>query len=387
MTIRVLCAIGSMSGGGSERQMLGVLKHLDRRLFSPELYLVSPMGELLAEVPEDVPVHSFQERHPEPVGKLPGAGFRARIRNLALLLEERKIDVIYDRTYHMTLITAGAARLRPTPRVSVIVVDNGRDFEINKERFRWIKRRLMRKAYLTADVVLAVSEGVRTAAAQYHCLPMEKIQTFYNFFDVEKIDRLSALGLPESLPRDESRFLIVAAGRLHPQKGFDVLIEAVRRVVWDMGQPGLELWILGEGELRGGLEQQIQEAKLQQHVRLLGFQDNPLRFYRAADLFCLSSRYEGMPNALVEAMLCETPVLATDCPSGPREILQGGLFGRLVPVENPQALAEAITDALQHPTDWKQLTGKAQEHIHTTFSLESGIQRLERILQDASGKS
>ena len=382
--IRVLCAIGTMSGGGSERQMLGVLQHLDRRVFAPELYLVSPIGELLAEVPEDVPVHSFEHRHPQPVGRLPGAGFRARIRDLAKLLEERRIDVIYDRTYHMTLITAGAAKIRPTPRVSVIVTDIHRDFALSRERFRWIKRRLMRNAYLTADVVLAVSEGARESAIRFHDLPPEKIQTLYNFFDLAKIDRLANEALPESLQRNDENFLIVAAGRLHEAKGYDLLIEAVRILVQERGQTRLELWILGEGELRRDLDRQIRESRLENHVRLLGFQDNPLRFLRAADLYCLSSRYEGMPNALVEAMLCGTPVIATDCQSGPREILEEGAFGRLVPPEDPRALADAMAEAIADPLTGKSRTLAARRQIEEKFSLEIGLEKLSKILTRAA---
>lgn len=385
MTIKVLCAIGTMSGGGSERQMLGVLRHLDRRQFSPELYLVTPTGELMQDIPADVPVHSFQDRHKRPIGKLPGAGFRARIRDLAQLLEERKIDVIYDRTYHMTLITAGATRLRPTPRVSVIVTDNRRDFEINTERFRWIKRRLMRKAYLTADLVLAVSQGARESAMQYHGLPAEKIRTFYNLFDAEHILQQAAVPLPVSCSRSDGRFLVVALGRLHPAKGYDVLIEAVRQVVYELQQPQVELWILGEGELRKPLEQQIHEAQLERHVRLLGFQDNPHQFLRAADLYCLSSRYEGMPNALVEALLCGTPVLATDCQSGPREILEDGLLGQLVPPEDPKSLANAIADAMLNTSAWKERTPLAQEQTESRFSMALGISNLAEILQAVVG--
>jgi glycosyltransferase involved in cell wall biosynthesis len=123
---------------------------------------------------------------------------------------------------------------------------------------------------------------------------------------------------------------------------------------------------------------------LGRHVRLLGFQANPLCFLRAADLYCLSSRYEGMPNALVEAILCGTPVIATDCQSGPREILQEGALGRLVPAESPQALAEAIADAIAHPSEWKSLAPIARKQVEDRFSLPAGMDRLSKILNDAA---
>ncbi|HMC09690.1 MAG TPA: glycosyltransferase, partial [Pirellulaceae bacterium] len=184
--IRVLFAIGEMSGGGSQRQMIGILQRLDRTRFEPQLYLVSPGGELLSEVPADVQIRAFGNRHQPPCCIYPGQAHRARVRDLATVLHEQRIDLIYDRTYHMTLIAAGAANLRPTPRISVIVTDPERDFETNAERFRFVKRMLLRRAYQTADRVVAVSEGVRQAALKRYALAPEKTLTLYNVFDIER---------------------------------------------------------------------------------------------------------------------------------------------------------------------------------------------------------
>jgi glycosyltransferase involved in cell wall biosynthesis len=383
MKQRVLFAIDEMSGGGSQRQILGILKHLNRQNFEPELYVVSDHGELLSEVPADVPIHIFERRHSAPIGRLPGSGFRARARDLAKLLDERQIQLIYDRTYHTTLITGAATRKRPTPRISVIVTDPKLDFDTNPERFRRIKRRLLRNAYRDADVVAAVSEGVRTAAAAYHRIPLDRIETVYNFFDVDQIDRLSRQELPGQQARDKNVFGVAAAGRLHRQKGFDVLIAAAREVVHEYGHQQFSLVILGTGESRSQLEQQLREARLEAHVQLAGFQINPLPIYRDSDLFVLSSRYEGMPNALVEAMLCEVPVISTDCPSGPSEILQGGQLGGLVPVEDASALAAAIDDAITNHPQWQQRSEEARARIVERFSAESGIERVAELFERA----
>src|SRR5439155_1718140 len=158
-------------------------------------------GELLPEVPADVPVHIFGERHRSQLWLYPGQAHLARVADLASVLKEQNIDILYDRTYHMTLIAAGAAKRRPTRRVSVIVTDPKRDFETNPERFRFLKRRLLRQAYQTADRVVAVSEGVRKAACAHYGLMPEKTVTLHNFFDIERIDRLMA----EPLPPDEAR--------------------------------------------------------------------------------------------------------------------------------------------------------------------------------------
>jgi glycosyltransferase involved in cell wall biosynthesis len=375
-----LFAIDEMSGGGSQRQMIGILRKLDRTRFEPQLYLVSPVGELLEEVPADVPVHVFGKRHRLPRWTYPGQGFLARIRDLADVLREQQIDLIYDRTYHMTLVASPATKRRPTPRIPVIVTDPKLDFETNVEWLRSLKRFLLKRAYQTADRVVAVSEGVRKAAVERYGLAPDKTLTLYNFFDIERIDCLMAEPLPPEETRPNGEWVeIVAAGRLHPQKGFLFLLEAVRDLVQNRGQRQIRLRILGTGPQQRELSDYVAEHGLAPHVSLAGFQANPLPYFRQADLFCLSSLYEGMPNALVEAVLCGVPVLATDCPSGPAEILDGGRLGRLVPPADARALADAIEDAIIHRDGWQSLVGPARSHIEHEFSAAAGIQRLEEL--------
>jgi glycosyltransferase involved in cell wall biosynthesis len=384
--LRLLLAIGEFSGGGSQRQMIGILQRLDRTRFQPYLYLVSPGGDLLPEVPADVPVFTFAERNRQTGWWYPGQAHAARVRDLTEVLRQERIDIVYDRTYHMTLITAPAARQTQTARLSVIVADPNLDIDTNRERFRPIKRRLLTQAYRTADRVLAVSDGVRQAAIDYYALQSDQVTTLYNFFDIERIDRRMSESLPTAEQKQVGRFEIVAAGRLHPQKGFADLLAAVRDLVHDRGRKQIHLRILGTGSLEDELRSYIVQHQLESHVTLAGFHENPLPFFRQADLFCLPSLYEGMPNALVEAMLCRVPVLAADCPSGPREILQDGRLGRLSPPANPRALADAIDDAILHPETWQRLVPAARAHIEQQFSPQSGIQALESLFTDIAAK-
>jgi glycosyltransferase involved in cell wall biosynthesis len=378
--IRVLFAIGEMSGGGSQRQLIGILQRLNRTRFEPQLYLVSPGGELLAEVPADVPVHVFAERCKQRRWFFPGQAHRARVRDLADVLTEQSIDLIYDRTYHMTLIAAGAVRRRPTKRVSVIVTDPQRDFATNPERFRAVKRLLLKRAYHSADRVAAVSEGVRRAAIEHYHLPPEKTLTLYNSFDIERIDRLMEERLPPGeTHRGSDWFEIVAAGRLHPQKGFVYLLDAIRELIHERGRSNIHLRILGTGQQEPALRQKIDTCRVQSNVTLAGFRPNPLPYYRQADLFCLSSLYEGMPNALVEAMFCRVPVLATDCPSGPREVLDNGRLGRLVPSADSHALAAAIEDAAINRDQWRSLTASARSYIADKFAPRTSMELLEEL--------
>ncbi len=371
-----------MSSGGSQQQILGILKRLDRARFLPELFTLAPQGELLSSVPSDVPIHISDIRSPPTrwTKIFSPLAYRRRVTDLERLLQERRIDAVYDRTYHMTLITSAATRRNQIPRASVIVTDPQLDFETNPERFRWIKRRLLRAAYLRANAVFSVSEGVREDATKYYRLPADKVETFENCFDVDDLRNRSLETLPQHLaPTDRSR--AVAAGRLHEQKGFDLLIEATRQIVFSRSQPNIEVLIVGSGQLYDQLTSLIQQTGLANHVRLVGYLPNPLPLFRSADLFCLPSRYEGMPNVLVEALCSDVPVLAADCPSGPREILEGK-WGTLVPSGDADALAGGIVEIMQNTDTVQGQVLQARSRIRERFDFGPGIQRLqERLLR------
>ena len=377
--IRVLFAIGSLEGGGSERQLIGILRHLDRRRFAPLLYLVRREGALLSEVPPDVPVIAFQDDYRQPRLYIPGRIHRAQVCHMVEVIRRETIDVVYDRTYNMTIITGEATRKTHTPRVSVVVTDPATDFENNSSGFPRVRRRLLNRAYRTADRLLAVSEGVRRATVNHHALPDSQVVTIENFLDVERIE--ASLQGAARRPVDDGPFEIVGVGRLHPQKGFDILIEALALLnSKDLPEP-VHLSIVGIGPAEAELRKLTAARELDACVSFEGFVENIPRRLRDAHLYCLSSRYEGMPNVVLEALYCGVPVLATDCPSGPREILCNGKYGRLVAPGNVIALAEAIADALTDYPCWQSIVAVAREHVCRRFGPKAGIARLEEVLE------
>ncbi len=379
--IRVLFAIGSLAGGGSERQIVNILRHIDRSKFEPHLYLVNRTGEFLSQVPDDVEIASFVEPANAGALNLPGLAHRAQVTHVENCLREKQIDVLYDRTPHMTLISAPACRRTNTPRLSTIVCDPEHDLRESFTRFRWIKERLLRKAYRTADCVIANSQSLSEASQSGFGLSRTQVVTISNGFDFEEISRLSEASEDAlTLKQTEATYHLVAVGRLHPQKGLVDLINAVHELNQRRVERRVELSLIGQGPERESLMQRVDELDLGQQVRFTGFLSNPYRAIRTADLFCLTSLYEGMPNVLVEAMSLGVPVLSTDCPHGPRDILQGGELGTLVPCRDSKKIADGIEQAIASASNRDIQTAKAKESVLSRFSIGPTTRSLEELL-------
>ena len=386
--IRVVFAIGAMHGGGSERQLLLLLRHLDRKLFEPFLYLVYKSGPLLDQIPSDVPVTSFDTRVTSSQIYLPGLMHSRRVRDYARYLKEVSADVSYDRTFLMTLISAAGAQKVGVPNVSTIVTDPETGFAPVAGRFQWFKRRILHRLYNKSAQVLAVSDGAREAAIRFYGIRPDRILTLRNGVDTDWVLEQSTQPIDNDWwTRDKqietaSRVVrIVSAGRLNQQKGFHLLIDALVQVRQKIHDVELRLAILGDGPHRESLEQQIADLKLSDVVHLPGFQGNAIAWYRSADVFVLPSLVEGMPNVLLEAMACGTPVISSDCHSGPAEILGGGRYGRLVPPGNINALRESLTAALLDPAGIRQTAAIAQSHVAEEWSARAATKRLEEIFR------
>ena len=203
-----------------------------------------------------------------------------------------------------------------------------------------LMRMVMRRVYPQADLLSAVSAGAAASLAADLGLPQGQVEVLPNSIDLSEIQAMRSQDADHRwLGADQQTPVFVSVGRLEPVKGYCNLLQAV--ALYKEQHP-VKLILVGEGSQRNALETQRRSLGLEDSVDLPGFVKNPIPLVAAADAFVLSSRSEGQGMVLLEAMAVGTPIVATDCPSGPRELLDGGKAGLLVPVDDPAAMAEAM---------------------------------------------
>jgi glycosyltransferase involved in cell wall biosynthesis len=238
---------------------------------------------------------------------------------------------------------------------------------------RQILRCLMWSLRNVADGHVAASRGAADDLAQVVGVPKEKIHVLYNPPIDDDIISLSHCAVDHPWIVKRTAPVLVSVARLVEQKGLDVLVSAMQIV---NRERVVRLIVLGEGNLRDKLEKQALDLGVDKIIDFHGHVGNPFAFMRNADLFVLSANYEGFANVVAEALACGCPVVSTDAPSGPKEILSGGKFGALVPVRQPEALAKAILAALDNCHDKTKLSERGMQ-----FHVENVTTHLLSILK------
>lgn len=311
--------------------MVSLTGRLDRSRFEPHLAALEAAGPCLGEVPPDVPLHDLHTRR-----------VRRAVVAVARLVRSLRPQVVLSTLGELNLMLILSKPLWPRGvrmlvRESTLVTARlARDV-----RSPALLAALIRWLYPRADGIICPSEAVLLDLAECFKVPRRKMIRIYNPLDV---DRLRELGDVGPCPYAGAGPHLVSAGRLSPVKGYDLLIEAMAEVVKAL--PSADLTIVGEGPEEGKLRALAAQLGLAERVRFAGFQPNSFPWLRHADLFVLSSRYEGLPNAMLEAVAVGTPAVARDCPGGVREILAGCPFGRLVSGDGAGELAAGIVDAV-----------------------------------------
>lgn len=404
LTIKLLACSGSLDGGGSERQLWQLVTNLPESDFSSELFLVYRRGPFLDRVPSVVPIHAFSDvKSNQPTLRLPGAIHRSQVAFVRRLIEQRSIQLVYDRTFHMTLITSKACKLAGCPRVSVIVSPPSFDFVRSNERFKWLKYRILRRAYSDPSAVtVCVSQAVADDASAYYQLPKNNFHVIPNPVDIHGIQKLiqnpiqaestDSLAMPikeqktdstRSEPVNRQTLRAVVVGRMTAEKGHATMLEAVR--AWNQlhQQPGwipLEVDFIGDGPLRDSLLKQAVDIGVSNQIHFRDFQTNPYPWISRADVVCIPSTYEGLPNVALEAMVLRRPVVATNSSSSLLTLIgQENERGQLVKVGDAGAIAQALMNLVDNRNQWTERCESAYAWVEREHSLESWIKRMSQL--------
>ncbi len=270
------------------------------------------------------------------------------IPELAAYLRSERPEAMFSALDHPNLAALWARRLSGVPTRLGVSERNTLSRRARVGRRNRALPQLVGRFYPWADGIGAVSNGVADDLARTAGLERSTITTIGNPLVGPDIEKQAGAPVPHPWLGDASVPVVLGAGKLRPQKGFDVLLRAF--AVLRRRRP-VRLIVLGEGPGRGALSRLARRLGVATQVDLPGFVVNPFAWMSRARVFALSSRWEGLPGVLVQALACGCPVVATDCPSGPDEILEGGRFGRLVPVDDVRALASALEQTLDAPGD------------------------------------
>ncbi|WP_262030987.1 glycosyltransferase [Microvirga sp. Mcv34] len=293
--VRILFFLPSLAAGGAERVILTLLKNLSRDRFEVSLAVINQKGAVLAsELPSDIGIYDLD------TGRLRFALTRA-----AKLIWKLKPDIVFSTIDYLNVALGSTRHFWPKQTAFVARPAILFSAELKTRRRPFVWQMLHRFAVCRADLVVFQSRAMEEDYRRALGWRGEGAVVIHNPLDVDLI-RSRARHVTDT-GFDPDSFNLVAAGRLEDQKGFDVAIEAVGLC----RNENVVLTILGEGRLRDSLERLIKERNLQDRVRLLGYTPNPYPFFAQADAFLLSSRFEGFPNVVLEALSCGTPVIAT----------------------------------------------------------------------------
>lgn len=356
--MRVSIVMPALDIGGVERVMLHLASGFTSHGLSVDIVVANSSGPLKNEIP--CGVHLVDLQASRVLFTLP---------QLAGYLRQTQPDVILSAKDYQNIVTLLAMKIARYKGKVIVTnhIDISADWAWNKSFKSRLIPYFVRYTYPWATYIVTVSRGARQSLARVIGLPAERITVIYNPVISSEMLVKSEEPLNHSWFAPGEPPVILSAGRLTQQKDYPTLINAFAIV---REKHKARLVILGDGEDRKKLEKLVEKLGLIGEVDLPGFVENPYKFMKRAAVFVLSSLWEGLPTALIEAMALGCPVISTNCPSGPVEILEAGKWGLLVPVGDVDRLAKAILQVFESPPDREELRRRGLE-----FSVDRAVQR------------
>ncbi|MEZ4662527.1 MAG: glycosyltransferase [Caldilineaceae bacterium] len=325
-------------GAGAQRVMLNLAKGVAARGYEVDMVLAKAHGSYMREVPEAIRIVDLGA--PRLIASVPA---------LTRYMRNERPRAILSGLANANIVALWSKKMAGISARLVVTEHNTLSVD-TQNALNWRARqipRLIKRFYNWADGIVAVSNGVANDLAQSTSIPRERIRAIYNPVILPDVAAKAAAPVEHPWFGPGEPPVLLGVGRLTMQKNFPLLIEAFAKV--RQNRPA-RLLILGEGEDRPKLEKLARTLGVESDVSLPGFVENPYAYMANAALFVLSSSWEGLPTVLIEAIYCGAPVVATDCPSGPHEILAAGQYGALAPVNDVDALSRIIEAALDGKT-------------------------------------
>ncbi|MFP9193644.1 glycosyltransferase [Natrialbaceae archaeon A-CW1-1] len=348
MTKKVAIFLSSFEGGGAHKNMIHISNYLNSSGYNVDLVVVNNKGDLRNLVSNEVDIVS-----------LGTSRVRYSVSSLLNYIRRSRPDSLLATPTGCTIV-AGIVDILPiynipiTLRVPTTLSESrlyNKPNDIVEKQFS----KVIEHIYKRSKSIIAISEGVKIDLVNEFGIPNNKVKIIHN--PVVTDDVIKKIHEPVDHPFfNDSSQIFIGVGRLTEQKGFKYLIDAFSIVEKEVDA---KLIILGQGELDRELKKRCEELSITNKVSFPGFVHNPFKYIHNSDVFVLSSLWEGFGNVVVEALACKTAVVATDCRSGPSEILADGEFGRLVPPAAPSKLADGMLESLSHNHDSTKLRHRA----------------------------
>ncbi len=361
--IRILFFIPFMNGGGAERVIMTLLSHLDRQRYEPILVMMKREGRYLSMIPKDIEVVDLK-----------ASQARYAVFKIIAVIQEKKPDVVFSTLAYLNLIVAMIRPFFPKEMTFIARESNTVSVRNKREKYPRLFDFLYKRVYKNFDIIVTQAKFMRDDLVDNYGINASKMVIIYNPLNIEDIAQKVSEDKGVILPN--SKYNLLAVGKLGYQKGYDILLPIMTRL-----DDSYHLTILGEGADKEKLEAQIKELGLVSQVTMAGFSENPFAYMQRADLLVLSSRYEGLANVILEANFCGTPTVAFSSPGGVSEIVENGKNGFLVTPFDEETFAKTIEKAREYDFDIQAMREATKER----FAIKKIIHQYDAILTKRKG--
>ena len=365
---KLLFVISSLCGGGAERVVIHQINHLNKDKYDIFLVIFENKLDYRKDLVSPVRIVCLYKKSRWDFFKL--------ILQLRGLICDYKPAVVISSLNYTNIVTVLASMFMKRKFRVILCEQNYPRKYLSEVRLGYLKKWLMKLTYRKADGIVSVSKGIKRVLVEDFNIRSEKIITIYNPISLETVREESQKEIEHPFFKDKNAQVIISAGRLVEQKRFDRLLRAFSLV--RIKQEKVHLIILGKGPLRKELEALSSQLNINKCVDFVGFKSNPYAWISKADLFVLSSDFEGFPMVLLEAMACGTAVISTDCPSGPGEIITNGENGMLTPLADEKTLSEAILVLLKDEKLMKKFSEEGKKRAED-FRIEKILPQYEAL--------